>query len=187
MQEEWCEIKDFEGLYSVSNLGRIKSLDRCILNNGNIQHKKERILKPHKQKGGHLLVVLCKNGKVYPRLVHRLVAIAFLPNEENKPIVDHKDTDPANNRVDNLKWVTQKENCLNPITRIHNSESKKGHKGYLTHHSEETKKKLSDLHKGKKLSEEHRKKISEAHKGLSYSNNLKGRHWIIEGGKRKWL
>lgn len=160
MDEKWKAIEGFEGLYEISNKGQVKALDRYVLNNGGMQHRKERILKPHKQNGGHLIVVLCKDGKTYPRTIHRLVAIAFIPNPQNKPVVDHKDTNPLNNNVDNLKWVTQKENCLNPITRIHNSESKKGHKCYLKNHTEETKRKISEA--------------------------KKGRHWKMEGDKRVW-
>ena len=173
---EWRAIDGFEGLYEVSNYGNVKALDRYILNNGSMQHRKERIL----------LVVLCKDGKTYPKTIHRLVADAFIPNPENKPVVDHIDTNPANNNVENLRWTTVQENCMNPLTRIHNSESKKGHKCYLKHHSEETKRKLSEQRKGKKLSEEHKQKLREAHTGLSYSNSLKGRHWKMEEGKRIW-
>lgn len=188
MTEEWKDIKDFEGFYTVSNLGNIKSLDKYIYYNGCKRHSSERILKPYKNRKGYLTVVLCKYGKTYPKLVHRLVAEAFIPNLDNKPVVDHIDTNTENNVVDNLRWVTMQENCLNPLTRIHNSESKKGHKCHLKQHSEETKRKLSEIKKGKKLSEEHKKKLSESHKGLrkGMSNSLKGRKWKVEGGKRVW-
>lgn len=215
MEEMWKSIKGFEGLYEVSNLGRIKALDRYVQNNGGIQHRTQKILKAYGGNNKHLTVVLCKNGKTYPRLVHRLVASAFIPNPDNKPVVDHIDTVPTNNCVNNLRWVTAKENANNPLSRIHNSESKKGHKCYLTKHSEETKKKLSDAHKGKTLSKEHRMKLSEAHKGEVWTkerrNKLsksttghkvseetrekireklkgvhKGKHWKIEKGKRVW-
>ena len=109
MKEIWKNVEGFEGLYEVSNLGRVKALDRYVVNNGGLQHKKERILKQRINKNKHCTVVLCKDGKTYPRLVHRLVAIAFIPNPDNKPIIDHIDTDPTNNRVDNLRWVTQQE------------------------------------------------------------------------------
>lgn len=178
-KEEFRAVKDFEGLYEVSNYGKVKSLKR----------KKERILKPSISRNNYYTVILCKDSKFYPRLVHRLVAESFLPNPQDKPIIDHLDGNSLNNCVDNLKWVTQKENCLNPITRENNSRSKKGHKCYLDHHSEETKKKLSDIHKGKKLSDETKKKLSESHLGLKKgvpNTFLKGKHWKIEGGKRVW-
>ena len=185
MTEEWRPVVGFEGMYSVSNIGRVKAHERYVLNNGGMQRKHEKILKQNIQRG-YCFVVLCKNGKTYPQTVHRIVATAFIPNPNNKPVVDHIDTNPSNNCVENLRWCTVQENTMNPLTRQHNSESKKGHRGYLTHHSEETKKKISEAHKGRKLSEEHKRKISDAHKGLSYSNSLKGRHWKMEGGQRVW-
>jgi len=187
MNEQWKAIEDFEGLYEISNYGNVKSLDRLVtVHGGGKRFDKERILKPHRQKNGHMLIVLHKNGMKYPRLVHRLVASAFIPNPQNKPVVDHIDTNPANNSVENLRWATVQENCMNPLTRIHNSESKKGHRGYLKCHSEETKKRLSEMRKGKTLSEETKRKLSIAHMGKSHPSKMKGRHWKLEGGKRVW-
>ena len=164
LEEIWKDIDGFEGLYQISNLGRVKSLKRKVITkNGHYQGYNEKILKLSKT---NRCVLLCKNGKIFPKLVHRLVAQAFIPNPENKPCVDHIDTDMKNNNVNNLRWVTQKENCLNPLTRKHNSLSKMGHKCYLKHHSKETREKLSILKKGKKLSEEHKRKLSEAHKRI---------------------
>lgn len=184
MKEEWRPIKGYEGLYEVSNLGNVKALERFVENNGGLQHRREQLLKQNNQ--NHCMVVLCKNGITKPALVHRLVAEAFIPNTDNKPVVDHIDTNPYNNCVDNLRWCTVQENCMNPLTRIHNSESKKGHKGYLTHHSEETKKKISELLKGRNLSEEHKRNLSVSHKGKSHPNKNKGKHWKLEEGKRVW-
>lgn len=183
--EEWKAIEGFEGLYEISNIGRVKALDRYVLNNGGMQHRSEKMLKPQAY-NGYFLVVLCKEGKTYPRAVHRLVATAFIPNPENKSVVDHIDTNPSNNCVDNLRWVTTQENCMNPLTRLHNSVSKRGHKCYLTHHTEETKRKLSEMKKGIKFSDAHKRKLSEAHIRSGKPNCLKGKHWKIEGGKRVW-
>lgn len=175
MIEQWKEIKGFEGLYEVSNTGKVKALERKVMNNGGLQKRHEKILKPSKSKY-YLSVVLCKDGKTYPKTIHRLVAEAFISNPENKPVVDHIDANTENNCVDNLRWVTQKENCLNPITRKNNSLSKMGHKGYLTHHTEESKKKMSEKAKGRKLTEEQKKHL----------NEIRGKHWKVEGGKRVW-
>lgn len=113
MKELWKDINDYEGLYQVSNLGRVKSLTR-ILNDGRIW--KERILKPGKNKGGYLHVALCKNGKIKYFQIYRLVAQAFIPNPDSLPCVNHKDETPLNNNVENLEWCTQEYN-LNYGTR----------------------------------------------------------------------
>lgn len=103
MNEIWRDISSYEGLYQVSNLGNVKSLN--YLRTGN-----ERMLKPVKNRYGYLLVNLCKNGKTRLFKVHRLVAKAFIPNTNNKSDVNHKDENKANNCVDNLEWTTRKEN-----------------------------------------------------------------------------
>ena len=108
MNEIWKDIKDYPN-YMVSNLGRVKSLSNNF-------SRKEKILKNGKNNVGYLLVGLCKNGKVKNYLIHRLVAEAFLPNPENKPCIDHINTDRTDNRICNLRWVTSKENINNPLT-----------------------------------------------------------------------
>lgn len=105
--EIWKDIKDYEGLYQVSNLGRVKSLDRIDSNKHPI---KERLLKCGKVDGGYLAVALCKNGKYKTFLIHRLVAQAFIPNPNNLPQVNHKDENKHNNCVQNLEWCDQKYN-----------------------------------------------------------------------------
>ena len=95
MNEIWKDIKDYEGIYQVSNLGRVKT---------------DRILKVGKNKGGYLGVSLSKNSVISPQRVHRLVAEAFILNPENKPQVNHIDEDKTNNKVSNLEWMTAKEN-----------------------------------------------------------------------------
>ena len=99
-RRKWKDIPGYEGLYQVSNLGEIKSLN--YRNTG-----KEKIIKPRKNKGGYLRVVLCKNGKQKDFLVHRLVAIAFIPNHNNYNQVNHKDENPSNNNVNNLEWCNR--------------------------------------------------------------------------------
>ena len=103
MNEIWRDVVGYEGLYQVSNLGRVKSLNYHI-------YGKERILKPGNSSGGYFVVSLCKNSKRKPFYIHRLVATAFIPNPNNKPEVNNKDENKTNNRVDNLEWMTSKEN-----------------------------------------------------------------------------
>lgn len=116
--EEWKPIKGYEGLYEVSNLGRVKSLNRKILcSNGLIKEIKEKILTPKDNGKGYLNVILSKNGNHKNFYIHRLVAEAFIPNLENKEEVDHINTNKYDNNVDNLRWVTRCENCNNPLTK----------------------------------------------------------------------
>lgn len=111
MIEVWKDIKDYEGFYQVSNLGRVKSLSRSIHDSrGYMVHLKEKIKKPSFDKNGYPQIGLCKNGTVITRKIHRLVAEAFISNPENKPEINHKDEDKTNNCVSNLEWVTEKEN-----------------------------------------------------------------------------
>ena len=101
----WKDIEGYKGHYQISNYGNVRSL------------KKDAFL----MKGGYLkgykIISLWKNGTGKMFRVHRLVAAAFIPNPDNKPCIDHIDGDRANNHADNLRWVTAKENCNNPITK----------------------------------------------------------------------
>ena len=110
-KEIWRPIKGYEGLYEVSNLGRIRSLDR-ITNyaNGEKHLWKGRIMKPAKNKNGYLICDLHKNSKRKTFNVHRLVAQAFIKNPDNLPVINHKDEDKTNNCVDNLEWCTYSYN-----------------------------------------------------------------------------
>lgn len=114
--EEWKTIDNYPN-YQISNLGRVKSLTYRNTNT-------EKILKTSKNNSGYLLVFLSKEGKHKGYLIHRLVAQAFIPNHSNKPCIDHKDNNRLNNRVENLRWVTHKENSNNPLTKKNLSESK---------------------------------------------------------------
>lgn len=113
MEEVWKDIEGYEGLYQVSNKGRVKRLERVTADkNGRKYHKKEKILKGRlNRSGGYLRVNLHDNkGRRNHLAVHRLVAKAFIPNPEDKPQVNHKDEVKTNNCVENLEWMTNKEN-----------------------------------------------------------------------------
>ena len=118
--EEWRDIPGYEGLYQVSNLGRVKSLKRPT-RHGTFTYK-QIILKP-RIKRGYYVVYLYKDKEVTNFPVSRLVASAFIPNPDNKPEVDHIDTNRLNNNVENLRWVTRSENMNNPLTKLHQMES----------------------------------------------------------------
>lgn len=114
MEEEWVPITwipQVRNLYSVSNMGRVKSNERDIFNmDGTLhRHQKERILIPFHNRR-YLVVKFCNQSFVKDYLVHRLVAQAFIPNPLNKPEVNHIDGNPENNCVTNLEWVTKDEN-----------------------------------------------------------------------------
>ena len=100
-EEIWCPIRGYEGIYEVSDQGRVKS----------IGYGKERILRPVRNNNGYLLVGLRKNREQKWYLVHRLVAQAFIPNPDNLPQVNHKDENKTNNSVQNLEWCDRKYNC----------------------------------------------------------------------------
>jgi len=112
MAEVWKDVKGYEGLYQVSNLGRVKSLERTVTaKNGSKRTIRQRILKPKTERNGYLRVILCKgNGKKKTLKVHRLVCEAFHENPENKPCVNHIDENKANNTASNLEWCSYKEN-----------------------------------------------------------------------------
>jgi hypothetical protein len=105
--EIWKPIKDYDDLYEVSNKGRIKSL--IDFKFGRII-KRELILKNHTDIKGYLYCSLSKERKLKHHKVHRLVALNFIPNLENKPQVNHKDGNKKNNKIENLEWCTAKEN-----------------------------------------------------------------------------
>lgn len=101
--EFWKDIKGYEGKYQVSNKGNVKSLN--YRNSGRSQN-----LVPKVNNSGRLWVELALNGETKPMLIHRLVAMAFIPNPNNYPQVNHKDEDVTNNSVDNLEWCTGEYN-----------------------------------------------------------------------------
>lgn len=170
MEEIWKDVVGYEGYYQVSNLGRVRSLDRIASNGRKIKGK---ILSTKVNTPPYYpRVSLSVNGKMKLVQVHRLVAQAFVynPDPEHKTQVGHKDESRTNNRADNLEWVTPKENSNMPLHRKRVSKANEGkvlsaetkskislsqkgkYKGeknpfYNKHHTNETKKKMSDIKK----------------------------------------
>ena len=110
MSEVWKNIEGYEGLYQVSDLGRVKSLNYR-------RTGKERVMKPSFDAYGYSVVRLSKGSKNTLYKVHKLVAEAFIENPDNKPRINHINTIRADNRAENLCWTTQKEICNNSITK----------------------------------------------------------------------
>lgn len=126
--EEWRDIQGYEGMYRVSNLGNVISLKR----------EKPCIMKPQKH-NGYLHVMLSLNGVKRFVTIHRLVAVAFIPNPDNLPEVNHKDEDKTNNHVENLEWCSREYNASYGTVKERISKSNMGKKM-----SEKTKKLMSE-------------------------------------------
>ena len=136
--EIWKDIENFEGLYQISNLGRVKSANRVVHVEDPKNHRKydkhfpECIKTTNLDTKGYVMVTLKKNGKTSRYRIHRLVANAFIPNPNNLPQVNHIDENKENNCVDNLEWCTNEYN-IKYGTRISRISNKR--KGISTHNS----------------------------------------------------
>jgi hypothetical protein len=118
--ERWKDVKGFEGLYQVSNLGRVKSLSRKSKNAGSYNGYvtiKERIMKQTINRLGYHVITLFKDGNRNFKIVHRLVAESFIENPKNYKEVNHKDLDKSNNNALNLEWCNREQN----INHFYNS------------------------------------------------------------------
>lgn len=136
--EEWRAVNGYEGLYQVSNYGRVKRLISKFC-------PTERVIKPYISSTGYWNIVLSKNGKGKTHKLHRIVALAFIPNPLNKKEVGHKDESRLNPMASNLEWVSTKENCNMPLHRKRITESLLGRKD-----NEVTKKRKRESQLGEK-------------------------------------
>jgi hypothetical protein len=180
--EIWRPVKGYEGLYEVSNLGRVKSVSRVIRGGRYNCDRlfKERILKQAACKGNGFYhrVQLNKdsNGRMFA--VHRLVAEAFIPNPENKPEVNHVDANRFNNTVENLEWVTQEENIEH--ARINGLLSKsKGEDRWCAKLKETDVFEIRELHRSGKMNQKEIAKVF----NVDHSNI----NSIIKGKTWSWL
>ena len=115
--EQWKDIKGYEGKYQISNMGRVKSLPR---NDRFCKRAEEIVLKTFICGSGYQEVILKVNGQKKPKLIHRLVAEAFVPNPTEKIEVNHKDGNKHNNDYTNLEWVTPSENIRHSYDVLQN-------------------------------------------------------------------
>lgn len=114
--EEWRDIKGYEGLYQVSNIGNVRSVTHTTVHrDGKVVRYEGKTLTPHNGDNGYKCVNLSKNGLVNLANVHRLVAETFLPKDDGKNVVNHKDGNKHNNTVENLEWVTCSENSKHAV------------------------------------------------------------------------
>lgn len=144
MTEIWKDVVGYEGLYQVSNLGRVKSLPK----NAGFRKQAEKQSAIFMDRQGYCKVNLYKNNAHRQCYVHILVATAFLPNNENKPQVNHIDGDKSNNCVENLEWCTAKENVIHSYTiGLKSGKKGKDHPMFGKKHSLETRNKLSEASK----------------------------------------
>lgn len=161
MEEIWKNIKGYEGIYQVSNFGRVKNVNR------------DKILSTRYDEKGYCTSNLFKNGYGKNFRNHRLVYESFIGEIPQELEIDHINTIRSDNRVENLRVVTHKENMNNPITIVNMS----GKVGELSHNfglkrSEETKEKIRSFllsyknpRRGNPLSETHKKRIGDANRG----------------------
>ena len=176
IEEIWKPIEGYEGLYEVSNTGRVRSLDKYDSMN---RFLRGRILRLFTDGLGYLRAQLYSNSKRKSFLVHRLVAQAFIPNPDNLPQVNHRDENPSNDNVDNLEWCDGKYN-VNYGTRIDRIRDIRLKNGTYTGLSKEEYRKKRYQEKKDKINErrreyyrENREKICERQKEYNHKKREK--------------
>lgn len=172
-QEIWRDIEGYDGQYQVSNLGNVRCLGRTFYNHGRLITRGAftltKILHPY----GYYQVKMKSLDKGWRNVkVHRLVAEAFIPNPEGKPQIDHINTIRTDNRVENLRWATHKENANNPITieKIRQRSFGEDNPFYGKKHTEESKRRMSESLKGHSCPDYLKERYSQMYKGEGNPN-----------------
>ena len=111
--ETWKDIKGYEGIYQISNLGRVKRISN--IHWCNLKYRDNYYLKPLDNGKGYLRIKLTVNNKSRRVMLHRLIAEVFIENPNNYPFVNHIDGNKKNNNLNNLEWCTQSQNCLHSV------------------------------------------------------------------------
>jgi len=137
MQEIWKDVNGYEGLYQVSNLGRVKRLSRTIRHSeGNTSLIKGKLISPKTEKDGYVRVSLSNSGRKKTHNIHRLVCFSFIKNPNNKPDVNHINGIKSDNSLSNLEWCTKSENMRHAIESGLHTQIGKSHHRYGKHGSE---------------------------------------------------
>lgn len=114
--EEWRDVKGYDGIYQVSNIGNVRSVTHTtVYKDGRVGHYEGKMLTPQNGNNGYKFVNLSKNGITNNVDIHRLVAETFLPKDDERNVVNHKDGNKHNNTVENLEWVTYSENSKHAV------------------------------------------------------------------------
>lgn len=193
LNEEWKPVKAYEGLYEVSTLGRVRSVERnvnlCRMGTIVNRHLKACLLKPNVMKIGYVSVRLSKNGKANLHCVHRLVAEAFIPNPNGFRYINHKDEDKKNNNVSNLEWCTQEHNS-NWGTALLKSMSKNRNrkdlsiKVAMTDKDGKVIRKFESMNDASRIMHIHSAVVSASCSGKRKAPDKNGYYWRIEYDRR---